>query len=165
MAADASRVVDDVLAQYEIGSCGALRVPALHQSLESACAERIEDLLGHGIRPTLTHAARLGGLQAASSSTAGHSVGNAVCVLMDHDIIFERTITIGLANDSATRVARDRTQWTYGSEVPQEHTHVTRLATSLCQKCPSTNSKSSGRTQRGSRSRRYRYPQGLARSP
>ena len=108
MAADASRVVDDVLAQYEIGGCEALlHIPALHQILESACAERIENLLGHGIRPTLTHAARLGGLQAASSSTAGHSVGNAVCVLMDHDIIFERTITIGLGNDSATCVARD----------------------------------------------------------
>ncbi len=111
MTADPSRVVDDILAQYEIGGCGALlHVPALHQSLESACAERIEDLLGHGIRPSLTHAARLGGLQAASSSTTGHTVGNAVCVLMDHDIIFERTITMGLANDSATRVARDRTQ-------------------------------------------------------
>ncbi len=107
MTAEASWVVDDVLAQYEIDGCGTLRVPALHQILESACAERIEDLLGHGIRPSLAHAARLSGLQAACSSTTGHSVGNAVRVLMDHDIIFERTITLGLGNDSATCVARD----------------------------------------------------------
>jgi len=164
--ADASRVVDDPLAQYEIDGCGALlHVPALHQSLESACAERVEDLLGHGIRPSLTHAARLGGLQAASTSATGHTVGNAVCVLMDHDIILDSAITLDLGNDSAIRAARDRTRWTYGGEIPQEHPHVTRQATDLCQKCPSTNSKSDGRTREESQSRRCLYLQGPARSP
>ncbi len=165
--ADASRVVDDELAQYEIDGCGAAKLeePALHQTLESACAERIENLLGHGIRPTLAHAARLGGLQAASSSATSHTVGNAVRVLMDHEIIFDGTITFGLANDSAIRVTRDRTRWAYGGEIPQEHPHVTRLATALCQKFPSTNSKSDGRTRGESRSRRCRYLQGPARSP
>ena len=165
--ADPSRVVDDELVRYEIDGCGAskLEEPALHQSLESACAERIENLLGHGIRPTLTHAARLGGLQAASSSATSHSVGNAVRVLVDHDIIFDGAITSGLGNDSAIRAARDRTQWTYGGEIPQEHPHVTRLTTVSCQKCSSTNSKSDGRTRGESRSRRCRYLQGPARSP
>ncbi len=149
--ANASRVVGDPLAQYEVDGCGALlHVPALHQSLESACAERIEDLLGHGIRPTLAHTTSLGGLQTACRSATNHSVGNAVRVLMDHDIIFEGVITLG--NDSATRVARDRMQWTYVGDKQQAQPHDTRLATASCQKCPSTNSKSDGRTRGESRS-------------
>lgn len=102
MGPDASRVVDHVLAQYEVDGCGVLRVPAfLHarQSLvykKGRAQERIEDLLGHGIRPTLAHATSLGGLQAAPGSAAGHSVGNAVRVLVYHDVVFERTIASGL---------------------------------------------------------------------
>ena len=166
VAAEASRVVSDELAECEINGCGTLHGPALHQILESACAERIEDLLGHGIRPTLAHAASLGGLQATRRSTTGHTVGNAVRVLMDHDIIFEGVITPGLGNDSATGMARDRMQWTYVDEIPQEQPHDTRLATALCQKRPSTNSKSSGRTRGESRKiRSCRYLRSPARSP
>ncbi len=44
---------------------------------------------------TFTHATGFGGLETSTGSTAGHSVGDTVGVLVDDDIVLEGSITLG----------------------------------------------------------------------
>ena len=68
------------------------------------------NLLSKSIRPALTHATSLGGLEAAAGTTAGHAVGQTVSVLVCDDVVLESTVTLGVG------------------EVPQEHAHRAALA-------------------------------------
>lgn len=49
--------------------------------------ERMEDLLGHRIRPTFTHTSSLSCLQASASSTTGQTIGDSVGHLVHDDIV------------------------------------------------------------------------------
>lgn len=52
------------------------------------------NVLGHRVRPALTHAASLGALQALPSSPARHPVSYAVGILVHNDIVLERAVTL-----------------------------------------------------------------------
>lgn len=44
---------------------------------------------------TFTHATGFGGLETSTGSTTGHSVGDAVSILVNDDVVFEGTIALG----------------------------------------------------------------------
>jgi hypothetical protein len=59
----------------------------------------MQNVLSHGIGPSLAQAGGLGSLQATGGAAAGHAVGDAVRVLMDNDIVLHGAITVGLFAD------------------------------------------------------------------
>lgn len=93
-AADALGVVDDELAHDVVGD-------SRTRLLGPVC---------HRVRPALTHTTSLGGLEAATGTTAGETVGDAVGHLVDNNVVLKGTIAEGVG------------------DVEQEHAHLTGLA-------------------------------------
>ena len=88
-------------------------------------------VLGHSITPPLAHPTRLRSLQAPPGTTTRHTVSNTMGHLVDHDVVFHRSVTAGLKKmeyQNALSGAKSE-KMTHVGKCPDEHPTLTRLPT------------------------------------
>jgi hypothetical protein len=103
--------------------------------LEGTNVELTEDLLSHGIPIALVKRTSLGGLEATSSPTTGHTVRGPMLAFVDNYIVLEGAVPFGLSI-CRSPMWSEIGQRTYGEINISVQPHFTRLAAAFVSESP-----------------------------